>query len=164
MEVWDAYNEHFEKIDGVTLIRGEAIPEGMYHLVSDVLVRHADGEYLLMQRDRRKNYGGMWEATAGGSALRGEDALTCAVRELREETGIVSDSLVEVGRVVSGQTLYVEFLCTTDCAKDSIRLQEGETSAYRWVTKEELLSMKSWELLTDRMQGFIEELKPSGTI
>ena len=38
MEVWDAYNKEFEKIEGMTLIRGEAIPDGVYHLVSDVIV------------------------------------------------------------------------------------------------------------------------------
>ena len=55
MEFWDAYNIHFEKIDGITLIRGEVIPEGVYHLVCDIIVRHLDGSYLLMQRDKRKH-------------------------------------------------------------------------------------------------------------
>ncbi len=41
-----------------------------YHLVCDIIVRHSDGTYLLMQRGYRKPYGGMWEASAGGSALR----------------------------------------------------------------------------------------------
>ena len=47
------------KIEGKTLIRGQAIPEGMSHLVCDIIVRHTDGTYLLMQRDERKHYGGM---------------------------------------------------------------------------------------------------------
>ena len=159
MEFWDAYNKHFEIIDDITLIRGETIPEGVYHLVSDIIVRHLDGSYLLMQRDKRKHFGGMWEATAGGSALKGEDALACAIRELQEETGIRSDDLTEVGRVVSNDTIYVEFLCETDCNKDSIILQEGETSAYKWVSRDELLSMKNDELVTKRMQKFITELR-----
>lgn len=161
MELWDAYNRDFKRIEGMTLIRGEAIPAGVYHLVCDIIVRHRDGSYLLMQRDQRKHFGGMWEATSGGSALKGEDAAACAARELREETGIESDALTEVGRVVSNDTVYVEFLCETDWRKDSIVLQEGETSAYRWVSKEELLSMKKEELITERMQGFIDELKLS---
>lgn len=74
MEIWDAYDRNLEKIEGMTLIRGEKIPEGVYHLVCDVIVRHTDGEYLLMQRDSRKHYGGMWKATAGGSALQGRKA------------------------------------------------------------------------------------------
>ena len=159
MEFWDAYNDRFEKIDGITLIRGDTIPAGVYHLVCEIIVRHTDGSYLLMQRDERKHFGGMWEATAGGSALKGEDASACAIRELREETGIVSDGLTEVGRVVSNDTIYVEFLCETDCRKDSIILQDGETSAYKWVSKDKLLSMKKKELVTERMQGFIDELK-----
>ena len=56
-----------------------------------------------------------------------------------------------------------QFLCVTDCDKDSIILQEGETSAYRWVTRNELISMKKEELVTERMQGFIDELKSSDT-
>ena len=158
MERWDAYDRNFRKVEGVTLIRGEPIPEGLYHLVCDVLVRHRDGTYLLMQRDRRKHYGGMWEATAGGSAIQNETPLECAVRELYEETGISSRELTEVGRVQSEKTVYVEFLCVTDCPKDSVRLQEGETIAYRWVSKEQLLAMQKEELVTERMQEYIEEL------
>mgnify|MGYP002853290484 FL=1 len=107
MEYWDAYNKDFEKIEGMTLIRGETIPDGVYHLVSDVIVRHTDGTYLLMQRDIRKHFGGMWEATAGGSALKGEGPLACAIRELQEETGIESEDVTEVGRVISHDTIYV---------------------------------------------------------
>ena len=88
MELWDAYDSGFRRIEGQTLVRGEPIPAGLYHLVSDILVRHRDGTYLLMRRDPRKHYGGLWEATAGGSALRGETALDCARRELGEETGV----------------------------------------------------------------------------
>ncbi len=162
MELWDAYNKDFEKIKGMTLVRGETIPDGVYHLVCDVIVRHADGTYLLMQRDTGKHFGGMWEATAGGSALKGECPLACAVRELQEETGIESEALTEVGRVVNdhNHTIYVEFLCVTDCEKDRVALREGETSAFRWVTKEDLLSMKKDELATERMQRFINELNP----
>ena len=163
MEVWDAYNKEFEKIEGMTLIRGEAIPDGFYHLVSDIIVKHVAGTYLLMRRDIRKNFGGMWEATAGGSALKGEGALVCAIRELREETGIESEALTEVGRVVNdhNHTIYVEFLCVTDCEKERVTLQEGETSAFKWVAKDKLISMKKDELVTERLFFFVDELRPS---
>lgn len=148
-------------IQGVTLKRGEKIGSGIFHLVCDIIVRHTDGDYLIMQRDARKHYGGMWEATAGGSALRGESPAECAVRELFEETGIRADSLTEVGRVLDEgyHSAYVEYLCITDCEKNSVVLQEGETSDYRWVDKDTVLRMKSDELITERMQLFIDELK-----
>ena len=159
MERWDAYDENFRRMEGVSLVRGEPIPAGAYHLVCEVLVRHIDGSCLLMQRDPRKHYGGLWEATAGGSALRGEPPLDCARRELREETGIRAEELQELGRVRSADTHYVEFLCVTDWPKDGVTLQEGETVAYRWVSRTELLSLRSGELVTKRMQGFLPELR-----
>ncbi|MCR5493673.1 MAG: NUDIX domain-containing protein [Streptococcus sp.] len=160
MELWDAYDAHLNNIGGKTLVRGEKIPKGVYHLVSEVIVRHQDGTYLLTQRNPRKNLGGMWEATAGGSALQGESPLECVKRELREETGILTDDFIEVGRVLHQrhQTYYVNYLCHTDVDKDSIVLQEGETSAYKWVTAEELRQMSREELATQRIQNFIEEL------
>lgn len=161
MELWDAYDEKFNKIEGMTLVRGEEVPDGVFHLVCEIIVRHTDGTYLLMQRDPQKHLGGMWEATAGGSALQGEDPITCALRELSEETGIKADKLKEVGRVLHRlhKSIYVDYLCETDADKDSVVLQEGETSAYKWVTVEELRSMSRDELATQRMLNFIEELK-----
>lgn len=100
LELWDAYDNQFNKLDNIVLVRGDEIPDGIYHLVCEIAVRHTDGQYLLMQRDKRKHFGGMWELTAGGSALKGELPLECAVRELREETGICSENLIEIGRVV----------------------------------------------------------------
>ena len=160
MERWDAYDRDFKKVPDVSLIRGEQIPEGLFHLVCDIIVRHADGSYLVMQRDKRKHLGGMWEATAGGSALQGEDPVACARRELYEETGITSVQLAEIGRVLHDghQSIYVEYLCITDTDKDSIVLQEGETSDYKWITADELRRMSGDELATRRIFAFIEEL------
>ena len=160
MELWDAYSKDFSKIEGITLIRGETIPEGMYHLVCDIIVRHTDDTYLLMQRDYRKAFGGMWEASAGGSALKGEDARTAAKRELFEETGIRSDRLTEIGRTVTDEnhSLYVCWLCIIAGPKDCIVFQEGETVAYRWVSADDIKSMSKEELVTHRMQQFIDEL------
>lgn len=50
-------------------------------------------------------------------------------------------------------------LRVTDWDKNKIQLQEGETVAYRWVSGGELLSMEKEELVTYRIQQFIEELK-----
>lgn len=161
MELWDAYDANFQKIEGVSLVRGEPVPEGMFHIVTETLVRHADGTYLLMQRDPRKHFGGMWELTAGGSALQGETPLDGALRELREETGIAADTLteLELRRIPRMRVFYADFLCETDCAKDSVVLQAGETVACRWVTAAELLSMTREELIPIRMREYVWELE-----
>ena len=160
MEIWDAYDENYNIIEGMTLVRGDEafIPEGVYHLVCDIIVKHIDGTYLLMQRDPRKHYPLMWEASAGGSALKGESPLDAATRELFEETGIKSSTLKEIGRKISpkNRTAYADFYCETDCDKESIVLQEGETVAYRWVTRDELLNLKEDEIVTKRVIQFLE--------
>ena len=75
MELWDALYKD-GTLAGRDLVRGEPVPEGLYHLVCEILVRHTDGTYLMMRRNLEKEgYPGYWETTAGGSALKGEDLL-----------------------------------------------------------------------------------------
>jgi len=114
-----------------------------------------------MKRDYRKHYGGMWEVTAGGSALIGETPLQCAIRELKEETGIETSALTKVGTEFNDKThsVYVEFLCVTNWEKTNIQMQDGETVDYKWVNREYLIAMSKNELVTERMQKYIDELK-----
>lgn len=160
-EIWDAYDRDFNKIENVTLVRGEPIPDGLYHLVCDIVVKHTDGTYLLMQRDLQKTFGGRWELTAGGSALIGETPLEGAMRELREETGIASSDFKELRRVVNEQRHFVcvVYFCLTDCDKNSVTLQEGETIDYKWVTKEEILKMPSDTLASVRVLEIFNKMK-----
>ena len=155
MEIWDGYYRD-GSLANVDLIRDEPIPEGLYHLVCDVLVRHRDGDYLLMLRDPAKpNYGGRYEATAGGSALKGEDPLSCTKRELMEETGIRADSLTELGRFIASDTLYRQYLCVTDRRKDSIALQPGETVGYKWLKESEFIAfIRSGEMLPGQKRRY----------
>ncbi len=158
-ELWDAYNSDYEKIEGLTLIRDdeENFPKGAYHLVCEVLVRHVDGTYLLMRRDPTKPlYPNMWEATAGGSALKGETDVEGALRELREETGIVADKLEFLSKDLGGHCWHVRYLCVTDCDKNSIKFQEGETCDYKWVSAAEVLAMTESELVGWQMKKHIK--------
>lgn len=156
-----AFDADFRPVEGVALIRGEPVPEGLYTLVCKVLVQHRDGTFLITQRDPEKKFGGgMWEASAGGRARRGEDGETCIWRELWEETGIRADSLTELSRVClkDMRSYYAEYLCVTDWNKKALVLQPGETVDYRWVTKEELLAMPREELATPRVLEYIRSL------
>ena len=137
MEIWDLYDEEGNKT-GETWERSRAdkIPAGRYHIVCDVLIRHTDGEYLLTLRDPRKEiYPGCWEASAGGSALAGETPEEGARREMLEETGLKAGRLELIGitrKPETGSAVYA-FAAIVDCAKDSVRLQEGETADYQWM-------------------------------
>ena len=164
MELWDAYDRNGNKT-GEILVRGEPIPEGRYHLVSEVLVRHVDGSYLCMIRSRQKpNYPGYPECTAGGSALMGDSPLDCIRRELREETGIEWTEFEEVSRTVRDcyATIFYSYLCTVDWPKDRITLQEGETEAYQWLSEEEVIELlNSGRMIPgqpDRMAGWFRKM------
>lgn len=87
MELWDLYNEHRE-LTGRDHIRGEEVPQGFYHLVVDIWIWNCKGEYLISQRSAdRPAYPLMWECV-GGSVTKGEDSLTGALRETKEEVGL----------------------------------------------------------------------------
>ena len=106
-EIWDLYNENRE-LTGRDQIRGEEIPQGYYHLVVHVWIRNSNGKYLISQRSAdRPMHPLKWECV-GGSVLKGEDSLSGALRETREEVGLLlspeSGKLIDsvVGRVVNG--------------------------------------------------------------
>lgn len=107
MEFWDLYNERRE-LTGYDHIRGEEVPQGFYHLVVHIWIRNSKGEYLISQRSAdRPTFPLMWECV-GGSVTKGEDSLTGALRETKEEVGLTlspeDGKLVYsvVGRVVNG--------------------------------------------------------------
>ena len=145
MEMWDLYDEQGRKT-GETWERSRAreIPEGRYHIVCDILIRHRDGEFLLTRRDPEKDvYPGCLEASAGGSALAGESPEEGARREMLEETGLTADKLELIGttwRPKSRSVIYA-YLAVVDCDKHSVRLQDGETVDYRWMDTPTFLRM-----------------------
>lgn len=138
-EIWDGYNPD-GTLAGIDLVRGEPIPEGLRHGVVEVFVHHEDGTFLLMRRDLNKpNYPGYWESGAGGALLKGEAFLEGAIRELEEETGIVETDLKPIYRIVNGNGIYQGYECTVGIEKNEIRLQQGETIDYKWLSKKEFV-------------------------
>ena len=159
MELWDVYDRHGHKT-GQTIQRGDPIPEGSFHLVSCVVVRHTDGDFLILRRSAYKeNYPNILEIGVGGCALQGEDGKTCAKRELFEETGISCRELAETGRYVDERShaIYEGYLCMTDIPKDQIRLVPQENSAYYWYTTEEFLAFFDSGRCLDRFKRRLKD-------
>lgn len=165
MEKWNAYTKD-EVLTDKILIRGQKVPEGLYHLVCEVLVRHIDGSYLCMRRALNKEiYGGWLEATAGGSALLGENPLQCIKRELEEETGLICDEFKEINYHIYDDysTIFHSYICVVNCDKESIRLQEGETTEFMWLDEREFKKfVNSDKFMARQRQRYYNFLREKG--
>lgn len=88
-EIWDIYDEN-RNLTGKTIKRAEyinKIKENEYHLVVHIWIKNDNNEWLISKRTPNKHFPLLWECT-GGSALAGEESLTAALREVKEELGI----------------------------------------------------------------------------
>lgn len=147
-ELWDAYDRAGNRL-GFDLVRGEPAPPGVCHMVAEIYSFTRDGRVLLTRRHPAKHWGGWWEIT-GGSVLKGESPLDGAVRELREETGLVIPPeefrpvyVEQKDRIGGCSAIYHSFLVFFDPSEQTIRLQEGETVEWRLMPYEEFLSFLS---------------------
>ena len=166
-EYWDAYLEDGTKTE-IILTRGKAVPDGLYHIICEVLLRHKDGSYLLMQRSSEKPYFPGWlEASAGGSALLGEDPIRCIKRELSEETGVLCENFTQIGKMISPEnhSIFYSYLAETDCNKEKIHLQKGETEAFYWYSEEDFIRfINSGKMIPTQYQRYREYFEKIGYI
>ena len=166
MEKWDLYTKARVKT-GRSHIRGDELPEGLFHLVVHVWLKNSEGRYLISQRSAdRPTFPLMWETT-GGSVLMGEDSLTGAIREAKEELGI--DLPPKAGRLMFsrvrdwvdgrrfGDILDVwEFPYEGEARLD---LAEGEACDTRWADIIEIGRMLESGEMVETLR-YIMERKP----
>jgi len=89
-EIFDVCNERDEVIGQNT--RSEVHRLGLMHRAVHVLVFNRRGEVFLQKRSMTKDtFPGAWDSSASGHLDTGEDYDACAVREVREELGIVME-------------------------------------------------------------------------
>lgn len=142
-ERFDLYDVNRNRT-GKTLERGNKVPEGYYRLVVHVCIFGSDGRMLIQKRQPFKNgWAGMWDITAGGSALAGDTSQQAASRELKEEVGIDYD----LNGVRPAMTIYFDggfndiYTINMDVDIDSLQLQKAEVEQVKWATEEEILEM-----------------------
>lgn len=143
-EIWDLYDANGRKT-GRTMVRGEEVPAGLYHLGVHIWPVNAKGEFLVQKRAMTVQWKpGLWAVT-GGSAVAGEDALTAAHRELREELGIEAgaDELRQIACMRRTNSFCHVFMIRLDVPAADFTLQKEEVSAVRWCSAEALMRMVS---------------------
>lgn len=167
MEIWDLYNEKRE-LTGREHIRGEKIPTGYFHLVVHVWIRNSKGEYLISQRSASRPAWPMQWETTGGSAVKGENSTSAAVREVKEEIGLDLISregkliFSEVGRVVDGikfDDILDVWLWEYDGAVTLNRATTDEVAQAMWMNVEQIRALYDAGKLVHSLGYFFEKIE-----
>lgn len=130
MEEWDLYNKDRKPLNK-TIVRGVSkIKAGEeWHIAVMIITVNKKGEMLITFRSPEKpDYPSVWEITAG-SAIKGEDSLTAAQRELFEETRIkVEKSEIKFLKSITEKTAFIDcYIVIKEFEISDIVFQKGET-------------------------------------
>lgn len=164
-EIWDVLDEKGNKT-GRYVERGRKMATGDYHLVVYVWKHNGKGEWLINKRAPRVSdtLGGMWETT-GGSAIAGDDSLTAALRETKEELGIDLDPKKGVlfhrtaHKGINSHAWLDVWIFKHDCPIETICFQEGETCDTMWATADKIREMMAaGEFLNERYYPYFDEM------
>jgi isopentenyldiphosphate isomerase len=142
-ELWDIYDRD-RVLTGKVHQRGNPLENNKYHLVVHVCIFNNKNELLIQQRQPWKDgWPDMWDVSAAGSALAGEDSIKAAERETREELGYELDLTGERPYfTINFQYGFDDFyLVKRDIELDQLTLQHEEVQAVRWADKEKVSQM-----------------------
>lgn len=141
-EIWDLYDANGCKVNR-TMIRGEEVPAGLYHIGVHIWPINSRGEFLIQQRSATVQWKPNIWAVTGGSAISGEDPLTAARRELKEELGYETgaDELIQIACLRRTNSFCNVFVLKTDLPAEAFVLQSEEVKAVRWCDAGRLMRM-----------------------
>lgn len=131
---------------GRRIVRGQGLRLGDFHLVVHVWIRNDEHEFLIQRRADHLNWmPGIW-ATTGGSVIAGEDSLTGAIRETKEELGIDvnPDRLDKIARLRRIDSIVDLWLAEIRMDEWVVPCLGAEVSEVKWASKSEIREMVSY--------------------
>ncbi len=142
MEQMDVYRSEFVKT-GRVVERTAPCGAGENKLVVFACLFSSDGKLLIQQRSPEKSLGGCWDVSAGGAVQALESSLDAVARETAEELGITlpKEAFVKLLSLYYEGHIHDIYAARWDGDAARLRLQEGEVSAAKWVTEEEIYAM-----------------------
>lgn len=141
-EIWDILDFNGNKT-GKTIERGQALEEGEYHLVVHIYIINKKGEYLIQKRSMKKELmPGKWDIT-GGSVISGEDSMAGAIRETKEELGmlLLSEDMEPVARLRRTDTFVDIWAVYADINAYDVVMQEDEVDEVRFVSPQDMMKI-----------------------
>ncbi|MPN38105.1 Isopentenyl-diphosphate Delta-isomerase [bioreactor metagenome] len=147
-ELWDILDENGNKT-GRLCERGTRMYKGEYHLVVQVWIKNSNNEFLISRRSNNGiSWSGLWQTT-GGAAVAGDNSLKTALKETREEIGIMLDPkngqlfkhYSEPRKNDSGGVFIDVWLFRQDFDISTVVLQPEETCDAMWASSEKIKQM-----------------------
>jgi len=157
-EIWDVYDADRRRT-GKTIIRQAAWGFEKYHLIVHVCIFHPDGRMLIQKRaHEKKAWADLWDVSAGGSALAGEDSYQAAEREVMEELGL-SLNLRDIRPHLSinyerGFDDFYTVIQDVDLSR--LVLQRSEVADVRWASLTEVRKMEKEHMFVPYFSGLID--------
>ncbi len=151
-EYFDVLDENGNKT-GKTKRRSLVHKDGDWHKAVYIWIVNDKNEILLQQRSPNKDsYPNMWDISSAGHLTAGDDSVTGAIREIKEELGIdiIANQLKLIGirqkrSQVSDSFINAEFndvyLLRLSLDLNKITLQPDEVSAVKYVPLDEFKRM-----------------------
>lgn len=136
-EIFDVVNERDEVIDAKP--RSEVHRLGLLHRAIHVLVFNSCGEIFIQKRSMAKDREpGKWDSSSSGHVDSGEPYDACAVRELREEIGLIVQKTPErLFKIAACAETDQEFVWVYRCeAEGPFQLHPGEIERGEWFALE----------------------------
>ena len=143
MEMVEVINKERVPV-GRIVERDTQLNNGEYHLIVHAWIKDYKSNYLISRRAENKSFGGMWECTGGG-VIFGETSIEAAVRETKEEVGLLLKP--ENGRFLTSYFFEdIHAICDVwlfhqEVELNNLVLQENETSSVKLVSLDVLIDM-----------------------
>lgn len=157
MEIWDIYDIDRIKTDK-TVLRGNELLKGDYHMVVHVCIFNSKGEMLIQQRQPfKEGWSNLWDITVGGSAIKGENSRVAAARELKEEIGISYDFTgIRPFLTINFDCGFDDYyLIEEDIDLSSVVMQPEEVQAVKWASINDIFELMDNDKFLPYYKSFI---------
>jgi isopentenyl-diphosphate Delta-isomerase len=139
------YDEIFDVVDSDDNVVGKASrlqvhKNELMHRSTHILVFNAVGNLFIQKRAMAKDESpGLWDSSAAGHVESGEDYISCANRELKEELELSEHSLEEVLSIPAQKKTFWEHVRVYKCITNkNIYINKNEISEGKYLTLFEL--------------------------
>jgi len=143
-ELIDIYNENNKPLS-LSKMKSEAHKKGLWHRAAHIWIYNHKGEILLQLRSQEKDlYPNKWDVSVAGHVSAGEEPITSAIREIKEEIGLsveakdldfikIRKAEVFFENIINKEFYYIYFM-KFDGNVNELILQEEEVSDVRFLS------------------------------